>query len=85
QSRYPGGVVFTTAASDMETVAEAVRSGAFDYLVKPIAYERLGPTTTLILAAAICCWRQTRRWHLRGTLRSTWYGWRNSRWRRAKA
>lgn len=42
-------------------------------------------TTTLILAAAICCWRQTRRWHLRGTLRSTWYGWRNSRWRRAKA
>lgn len=42
-------------------------------------------TTTLILAAAICCWRQTRRWHLRGTPRSTWYGWRNSRWRRAKA
>ncbi len=46
QSRYPGGVVFTTAASDMETVAEAVRSGAFDYLVKPIAYERLGQTLT---------------------------------------
>lgn len=42
-------------------------------------------TTTLILAAAICCWRQTRRWHLRGTPRSMWYGWRNSRWRRAKA
>lgn len=42
-------------------------------------------TTTLILAAAICCWRQTRRWHLRVTPRSTWYGWRNSRWRRAKA
>ncbi|EAA5776549.1 two-component response regulator [Salmonella enterica] len=46
QSRYPGGVVFTTAASDMEMVAEAVRSGAFDYLVKPIAYERLGQTLT---------------------------------------
>ncbi len=46
QSRHPGGVVFTTAASDMETVAEAVRSGAFDYLVKPIAYERLGQTLT---------------------------------------
>ncbi|CQA71282.1 TPA_asm: two-component response regulator DpiA, partial [Salmonella enterica subsp. enterica serovar Typhimurium] len=30
----------------METVAEAVRSGAFDYLVKPIAYERLGQTLT---------------------------------------
>lgn len=38
--------MFTTAASDMETVAEAVRSGAFDYLVKPIAYERLGQTLT---------------------------------------
>ena len=46
QARYPGGVVFTTAASDMDTVSEAVRSGAFDYLVKPIAYERLGQTLT---------------------------------------
>ena len=45
-SHYPGGVVFTTAASDMETVADAVRSGAFDYLIKPIAYERLGQTLT---------------------------------------
>ncbi|HFZ8993749.1 TPA: two-component response regulator DpiA [Citrobacter freundii] len=46
QGHYPGGVVFTTAASDMETVSEAVRSGAFDYLVKPIAYERLRQTLT---------------------------------------
>ncbi|EST60061.1 two-component response regulator DpiA, partial [Escherichia coli P4-96] len=38
----PGDVVFTTAASDMETVSEAVRCGVFDYLIKPIAYERLG-------------------------------------------
>lgn len=44
QQRYPGGVVLTTAASDMDTVSEAVRSGAFDYLIKPIAYERLGQT-----------------------------------------
>lgn len=44
QARYPGGVVFTTAASDMETVSEAVRCGAFDYLIKPVAYERLGQT-----------------------------------------
>ncbi|HEY1846454.1 MAG TPA: two-component response regulator DpiA [Buttiauxella sp.] len=43
-ARFDGGVVFTTAASDMETVSEAVRCGAFDYLVKPIAYERLGQT-----------------------------------------
>lgn len=46
QARFPGGVVFTTAASDMETVSEAVRCGVFDYLVKPIAYERLGQTLT---------------------------------------
>lgn len=46
QAHYPGDVVFTTAASDMETVSEAVRSGAFDYLIKPIAYERLGQTLT---------------------------------------
>lgn len=44
QSRFTGGVVFTTAASDMDTVSEAVRCGVFDYLVKPIAYERLGQT-----------------------------------------
>ena len=46
QAHYPGDVVFTTAASDMETVSEAVRCGVFDYLIKPIAYERLGQTLT---------------------------------------
>ena len=44
QARFTGGVVFTTAASDMDTVSDAVRCGVFDYLVKPIAYERLGQT-----------------------------------------
>ena len=34
------------SASDMETVSEAVRCGVFDYLIKPIAYERLGQTLT---------------------------------------
>ncbi|WPC73512.1 response regulator [Vibrio porteresiae] len=34
-------VVFITAASDMETVREAVRCGVFDYLLKPIAYDRM--------------------------------------------
>lgn len=43
-AHFTGGVVFTTAASDMETVSEAMRCGAFDYLVKPIAYQRLGQT-----------------------------------------
>lgn len=44
QARFTGGVVFTTAASDMDTVSDAVRCGVFDYLVEPIAYERLGQT-----------------------------------------
>lgn len=35
------GIIFVTAASDMDTVSEAVRFGVFDYLIKPIAYERL--------------------------------------------
>lgn len=44
QERNSADIVFTTAASDMETVSEAIRLGIFDYLVKPIAYERLGQT-----------------------------------------
>lgn len=44
QARNPCGVVFTTAASDMDTVSEAVRCGVFDYLVKPVSYERLEQT-----------------------------------------
>ncbi|HGN0867084.1 two-component system response regulator CitB [Providencia alcalifaciens] len=44
QERNSADIVFTTAASDMETVSEAIRLGVFDYLVKPIAYERLGQT-----------------------------------------
>ncbi|CNE17519.1 two-component response regulator DpiA [Yersinia nurmii] len=35
------GVIFVTASSDMDTVAEALRYGVFDYLIKPVAYERL--------------------------------------------
>lgn len=44
QERNNVDIVFTTAASDMDTVSEAIRLGVFDYLVKPIAYERLGQT-----------------------------------------
>lgn len=40
----PCGVVFTTAASDMDTVAEAVRCGVFDYLIKPVSWSRLEQT-----------------------------------------
>lgn len=41
QKKYPGGVIFLTAASDITTVSNAVRHGVFDYLIKPISYERL--------------------------------------------
>ena len=51
QAHYPGDVVFTTAASDMETVSEAVRCGVFDYLIKPIAYERP------VSASVNICWK----------------------------
>lgn len=40
-NKFQGGIIFVTAASDMETVSDAVRYGVFDYLIKPIAYERL--------------------------------------------
>lgn len=42
QVYYPGDVVFTIVASDMEMVFEAVCCGVFDYFIKPIAYEWLG-------------------------------------------
>ena len=41
QAKYQGGIIFVTAASDMDTVSDAVRFGVFDYLIKPMAYERL--------------------------------------------
>ncbi|MRS15567.1 response regulator [Enterobacteriaceae bacterium RIT691] len=34
-------VIFITAASDMQTCSQAMRSGAFDYLIKPVFYQRL--------------------------------------------
>jgi two-component system response regulator CitB len=34
-------VIFITAASEMETCSKAIRLGAFDYIIKPIAYDRL--------------------------------------------
>lgn len=43
-SGYTGGIVFITAASDRDTVAEALRCGVFDYLIKPLAYDRLAAT-----------------------------------------
>ncbi|MEJ2763860.1 response regulator [Photobacterium sp. MCCC 1A19761] len=40
-AKSPPDVIFITAASEMETVREAVRCGVFDYLLKPISYDRL--------------------------------------------
>lgn len=45
----PPNVIFVTAASDMETVRKAIRAGAFDYLLKPISYDRLGDSVERFL------------------------------------
>ncbi|MBV8045654.1 MAG: response regulator [Paludibacterium sp.] len=37
----PTRVIFITAASDMDTCGQAIRFGAFDYILKPVSYERL--------------------------------------------
>ena len=34
-------VIFITAASDMHTCSQAIRNGAFDYIIKPVSYKRL--------------------------------------------
>lgn len=39
-------VIFITAASDMQTITDVVRSGVFDYLIKPITYDRLNESLT---------------------------------------
>jgi two-component system response regulator CitB len=40
-TKHAPDVIFITAANDMETVREGMRCGVFDYLLKPIAYDRL--------------------------------------------
>lgn len=39
--RVECSVIFITAASDMQTCSHAMRSGAFDYLIKPVFFQRL--------------------------------------------
>ncbi|MDF7680515.1 response regulator [Enterobacteriaceae bacterium ESL0689] len=34
-------VIFITAASDMDTCSQAIRNGAFDYILKPVSWRRL--------------------------------------------
>ena len=39
--RFDCSVIFITAASDMQTCSHAMRSGALDYLLKPVFFHRL--------------------------------------------
>ena len=39
--QFECSVIFITAASDMQTCSHAMRSGAFDYLIKPVFAHRL--------------------------------------------
>ncbi|MGM9950140.1 MAG: response regulator [Lysinibacillus sp.] len=40
KERIPSDIIMITAARDAPTVQEAVRLGAFDYLIKPFRFER---------------------------------------------
>lgn len=54
------GVIFITAASDMETCSQAIRNGAFDYILKPVAWKRLSQS----LARFVQFVEQQRTWKM---------------------
>ncbi|KWV97736.1 citrate response regulator transcription factor CitB [Escherichia fergusonii] len=41
---YSGRIIFITADNHMDTISEALRLGVFDYLIKPVHYQRLQHT-----------------------------------------
>lgn len=41
---YKGRIIFITADNHMDTISEALRLGVFDYLIKPVHYQRLQHT-----------------------------------------
>lgn len=41
---YTGRIIFITADNHMDTISEALRLGVFDYLIKPVHYQRLQHT-----------------------------------------
>ena len=43
-THYKGRIIFITADNHMETISEALRLGVFDYLIKPVHYQRLQHT-----------------------------------------
>lgn len=47
--RLDCSVIFITAASDMTTCSQAMRAGAFDYIIKPVSFHRLQSSLTRFL------------------------------------
>ena len=43
-THYKGRIIFITADNHMDTISEALRMGVFDYLIKPVHYQRLQHT-----------------------------------------
>lgn len=43
-TNYKGRIIFITADNHMDTISEALRLGVFDYLIKPVHYQRLQHT-----------------------------------------
>ncbi|WP_174509103.1 response regulator [Klebsiella oxytoca] len=43
-TNYKGRIIFITADNHMDTISEALRMGVFDYLIKPVHYQRLQHT-----------------------------------------
>lgn len=46
-------VIFITAASDMETCSQAIRNGAFDYILKPVSWKRLSSRWSALSSSTI--------------------------------
>ncbi|KTS29637.1 MULTISPECIES: response regulator [Pantoea] len=45
-------IIFITAASDMDTCSQAIRNGAFDYVLKPVSWKRLNRSLANFIAFA---------------------------------
>lgn len=43
-THYNGRIIFITADNHMDTISDALRMGVFDYLIKPVHYQRLQHT-----------------------------------------
>ena len=54
---YECSVIFITAASDMQTCSHAMRSGAFDYLIKPVFSSACTPRWSVLCASSTPCSR----------------------------